>query len=57
MFQLSIEANIKPDMSTLIYTGKIYLMTRFWDITLSVNDSLLHIFVVMFYLFMASTES
>jgi hypothetical protein len=43
MFQLSIEANIKPDMRTLIYTGNMYLMTRLWDITLSVYDCLLHI--------------
>jgi len=43
MFQLSIEANIKPDMRILKYTGNMNLMTRPWDITLSVNDFFLRI--------------
>jgi len=43
MFQLSIEANITPDMRILKYTGNMNLMTRLWDITLSVNDCFLHI--------------
>jgi len=28
MFQLSVEANIKPDMRILKYTGNMKLMTR-----------------------------
>jgi hypothetical protein len=43
MSQLPIEANIKPYIRILMYTGNMNLMTRPWDITLSVSDCFLHI--------------